>query len=171
MSPYFVEPSLVNESILAFDIGNSGGLVSNCFGVLDIRKMPEDLKVLWEYVHNSGATYILAENVHAFSGQGVVSVGTLMKNRGIIEGMCAAYGVTPIFVEPRAWIQCYTLKLKKHFKNKNMWKKYLLEIALAIAPSELHDRLNLNTADAFLIWNWAASLKTSQPLVPYKVSL
>ena len=110
------------------------------------------------------ADIIVAEDVHTFPGQGVVSNGTLMKNRGRIEGMSAALGIQVHWIQPLQWIECYTLKRTKHFESKRKWKCHLAEIAKEMVDDSLVNEINLKTADAFLIWNYAASQQTEEPM-------
>jgi hypothetical protein len=162
--------SLVNEkdiSILAIDIGDKGGFVWNdtVTKELVIEPMPDDLEKQWMVFQRSGCEIIVAENVHTMPGQGIVSNGTLMRNKGVCEGMAAALGIEIHFIEPLKWIECYTVKRTKSFSSKRYWKKHLIEIAKEMADSDLLMSLvNERTADAFLIWNYAASQQTPEPL-------
>lgn len=160
---------LVNEKnlkILAIDIGNEGGMVFNWHPEpwLAIHDMPERIEDQWKFMVSSDADIIVAEDVHTFPGQGIVSNGTLLKNRGRIEGMAAAMGIEVHWIQPLQWIECYTLKRVKHFKYKRDWKKHLAEIAKEMACDDMIEHINLRTADAFLIWNYAASQQTPEPL-------
>jgi hypothetical protein len=166
--------NFVNEkrlNILAIDIGNNGGFAWNfhpdrCF---ELRVMPEDVMDRWFAAAHCSPDIIVAEDVHTIHGQGIVSNGTLMKNKGQVEGFCAAMEIEPHWIQPLAWIQCFTLKRTKHFANKHKWKQHLIEIAKGIAygfSDSLVNEINEKTADAFLIWNYAASQQTDQPLKP-----
>lgn len=155
-----------NLSILAIDIGNEGGMVYNWYPQtnIEIRPMSKELHENWMVMAGAMANIIVAEDVHTFHGQGLVSSGTLMKNRGRIEGMAAALDIEVHWIQPVQWIECYTLKRTKHFKHKRDWKKHLAEIAKEMVDDSLVNEITLKTADAFLIWNYAASQHTEQPL-------
>src|SRR5689334_5855741 len=121
----FVDPSLVNESLMAIDIGNKGGICYNMGSKIVFYPMPWDTKEnpdphltlkKWRSISEPNPDIIVAEDVHAFAGQGIVSTGTLMKNRGQIEMASAAMGLNANFIQPLSWIECYTMKRKKHFK-------------------------------------------------------
>lgn len=162
---------LVNEkrlNILAVDIGNEGGMFANDFKYdsLSMARMPKTHRGQWLKFMENCPGVVVAENVHTFHKQGIKSNGTLMANRGRIEGFCAALDIRPQWIEPMAWIECYTIKRKKHFTTLTLWKKHLAEIARKLAPESLVNEIDLHTADAFLIWNYAASQQTAEPMRP-----
>jgi hypothetical protein len=159
----FVPPALVDENIAGIDIGKTGGIVHNYFGVLEVENtsLRSTLKALQE-CHRA-----IAENVHPMPKQGIVSSGTLMLQKGMVIGVCAAKGVELDFIEPLEWIKCYTLKRTKHFETKTKWKRHLMEIAKVVFPREYSDMITLHNADAFLIWNYFASLRIGNPLPEY----
>lgn len=151
---------------MAVDIGDKGGFCCNC-GQVFVNEMPESVNERWKIVEESKPIIMVAENVHAFAGQGIVSTGTLLKNRGQVEMAAAAINAKMDFIQPLAWIECYTMKRKKHFKRTKeeikvglpTWKQHLQEIALAVFPECYGYLVNEKTADAMLIWNfWAAKL-------------
>jgi hypothetical protein len=168
---------------MGVDIGNKGGICINNGPVLKFLPMPWDTKEnpnkrltieKWNTINGNYPDIIVAEDVHAFAGQGIVSTGTLMKNRGQIEMAAAARGIIPDMIQPLAWIQCYTMKRKKHFKRTKEeikrgdvpnWKQHLVEIAMAMLPLGYNLSLvNERVADAILIWNYWAAQKIGQPL-------
>lgn len=162
---------LVNErglNILAIDIGNEGGMVYNWTPEkwFVIKPMSDELAKNWEVMAHSMADIIVAENVHTMPLQGVVSNGTLMKNRGRVEGMAAALKIEINWIEPLKWIECFTMKRTKHFKHKRDWKKHLSEIAKSMVDDSLVNEITLKTADAFLMWNYIASQHTDEPILP-----
>lgn len=167
----YVDTFLVTERIMAVDIGNKGGFCCNC-GHIFVTEMPEDVNLRWKVFNDQRPSTVVAENVHAFKGQGIVSTGTLLKNRGQVEMAAAALGVKMVFIQPLAWIECYTMKRKKHFKPSKaerlagapIWKEHLVEICLAVLPECYHYLVNDKTADAILIWNFFAAQKIGQPL-------
>lgn len=162
----FIEPSFVNETFMAVDIGLKGGIVYNEFDRLVIEEMKPDLKWLWGRIQ--APQHLVAENVYTMPKQGIVSAGTLMEAKGIIRGMCAAADIEPDLIQPLKWIEVYTLKRRKHFDDKPQWKKHLLQVALEICPETYREQINLKTCDAFLIWNWAAARHTGVELSAYK---
>lgn len=181
-----IDPILVNESLLAIDIGLKGGLVlSDSFHRFNFWKMPTqkeeygtegktrdrlDLPRLWDLIAGSTADVIVAEDVRQFPGQGIAGGGTFMIQKGVLIGMAAACCKRIEFIEPQAWIHCYTYKRSKFFvneagnKSKDLWKAYLLELAQGIATDEIKGQLDLSTADAFLMWNYQAAKMIGQPL-------
>lgn len=162
--------TLVNEkklTILAIDIGNDGGMVFNWTPEpwLAVHEMPKEIEDQWKFMSSAQADIIVAEDVHTFPGQGIVSNGTLLKNRGRVEGMATALGIQIHWIQPLQWIECYTLKRTKHFSNKKQWKKHLVQIAKDLMDDdEMKALVNEKTADALLIWNYAASQQTPEPL-------
>jgi hypothetical protein len=166
---------LVNEKrirVMAVDIGNNGGIVVNTIGHHQpiLFDMPKSLPEAWDIFQTYEPHYILAENVHTWKGQGIVSQGTLLQNRGRIEGMAAAIKVDIDFIEPLEWIRCFTIQRKKHFetnggkKSGPKWKKHLLHIAQQIGEGRF--LLDLGTCDAFLMWIYAAYRYGGEPLKP-----
>ena len=167
---------------MAIDIGNKGGIAWNQYGIFWIVEMPSDTKEKpdpnllmkrWKAISLPEPSRIVAENVHAFAGQGIVSTGTLLKNRGQVEMAAAAVGAFLDMINPLSWIECYTMKRKKHFKLSKedkkaglpTWKQHLVEIAHYVLPPDLdHSLVNERTADAILIWNFYAAKLIGKPL-------
>lgn len=167
MIPFLDLKYLVNEksNIMAVDIGNEGGYCFNGNGIdIRITPIPECLRKQFEILGFPDPDFIIAENVHTMPGQGVVSQGTLLKNRGRLEGMAAAINCVIRWIEPSVWQRCFTIKRKKHFENTRAWKRHLIEQALEILPEEYHHLINLKTCDAFLIWYYAAHIEVARPL-------
>lgn len=177
----FVNPSLVNETLMGVDIGNAGGMCVNLNGNLFVHEMPEEVTERWKILNAYGPDVIAAENVHAFAGQGSVSTGVLMKNRGQIEMAYAALGSKMEFINPLNWIRCYTMKRKKHFKRTKeeyleqkekgivgeTWKGHLQGLARDMVGGALvNERITQKVADAILIWNYQASILIGQPMKP-----
>lgn len=177
----FVDPLLVNERLMAIDIGNAGGICVNMDELLAFHPMPEKVSDRWHLISDYSPTVIVAENVHAFAGQGIVSTGTLLKNRGQIEMAIAALDAKEDFINPLNWIKCYTMKRKKHFKRTKeeiaeakktgeklfQWKDHLVDIAQQLVNQPLvNERINKTTADAILIWNYYAAILAGKPLKP-----
>lgn len=90
--------------------------------------------------HGHGDSAIVVyENVHAFPGQGVVSVGTLLEQKGIIRGLTKALGYDEYPISPKAW-QVYfemippkDLKGKSASQTKTLRKKWLKETSINLA--------------------------------------
>lgn len=164
MIPLLELQNLVNEktAITAVDIGNEGGVCWNN-GVTKLPQVPRDQ---YNLIYGISGTpgFIIAENIHTIVGFDLSSQGALMRNRGILEGIAAAIPTQIQWIEPMTWMRCYTLKRSKHFATKRMWKKHLCEIAKELVPDEMLDLINLQTADAFLIWYYAAHIAIGQPL-------
>ncbi len=142
----------LDPQVTGVDIGASGGIACRLFGTVSLHDMPSVPHDEYYLIRNSTGP-IYAEDVHPFKGQGVVAVGSLMQRKGRIEAFGYSLGRELKWIEPMAWIECFTLKSKKNFETRTLWKKHLLEIARGIEPMM---QLNLKTADAFLIWIWAA---------------
>lgn len=171
---YDAARTLVNEmrvNVLAVDIGNNGGMVGNEGNCLVIRPMPQHTKDQWAEFRSFHPRAVYAENVHTFAGQGIVSQGTLLKNRGRIEGYAAAYGADIQWIEPLKWIEKFTLQRRKHFTDIKKWKKHLLETAKEIADEETLSYLTLETCDAYMMWIYAASIVAGKPLKPIGFTL
>ena len=118
------------DTIIAIDIGLGGGIaffdtvsgeVPSLYemptnkivtssgrkkGELDIERLKFILEI--PRVHEEFALIVM-ENVHAFPGQGVVAMATLLEQRGIIRGLCAGLGYDEMLVEPRVWQKHYEL--------------------------------------------------------------
>ena len=86
------------------------------------------------------------ENVHAMPGQGVVSVFSFGRSRGLIEGCLSTLEIPVEFVTPQAW--------KKHFSLIRKEKDVARTLALQKFP-KFADNLRLKKhggrADAILI--------------------
>lgn len=163
----FDESLLVNERIMAVDIGENGGFVCNdTLKDLGFADMPKSAKDRWECISFTRPQRIVAENVHAFPGNAAAASGKLLINRGQIEGFAGAMNVPITWIEPLKWIECFTMKRKKHFDKREHWKKHLRDIAKELAPERYRGQINLKTCDAFLIWYYFASQQTSNPIKP-----
>lgn len=157
-----IDPSLVNERILAIDIGKKGG---TCLGTMNgdffLEKMPETDGGIANTIQVSNPDLVVFESVHIFGPQR--GGECLVEQKGVIKGICATLGVKWVEVNPKKWIECYTIKQKKNFSSVTNWKKHLIEIAAKLKPSYLGS-LDSYTADAFLLWNYQAHISTNTPL-------
>lgn len=169
-----INPKIVNERLMAVDIGKSGG--SCCpFGTILQLVPATDTYALAEIFLGRNPEIVVAENVHTFAGQGLVSSGVLMEQKGILIGICAALQIKLVLIEPKEWIECYTLKKRSDFtieskdgKTKpstTIWKKHLMEIAKSLNPElSTFSKFTSGTADAFLMWNYYASILVNDRL-------
>jgi hypothetical protein len=148
--------------VTAVDIGANGGIVYREPGnlCLDIIEMPKTPKMECQIITESYGN-LYAEDVHPFRGQGVVSIGSLMQRKGRLEGMCLVHETLIIWIQPLQWIECFTLKRSKNFSTKTLWKKHLRDMAIKLTGIE---SINLKTADAVLIWIWAANKELGKPM-------
>jgi len=84
------------------------------------------------------------ELVHALPGEGVRSVGTLMRGSGLWEGMCAGLGIAVRLVTPLAW--------KKHAGLLRTKKGASRVVASTMFPTlDLGPKSQTGRADAVLI--------------------
>lgn len=168
-----INPKIVNERLIAVDIGKSGGLCFNEHKTgyqLSITQMLSEIGMAELFIQKMPHIAV-AEDVHTFGGQGIVSSGVLMEQKGVLIGICRALRIKLVFIQPKEWIQCYTLKgrsdfqsVRKDGKTKNnitLWKKHLIEIAQSLKPDT---KFTSGTADAFLMWNYYASILVNDRL-------
>lgn len=148
---------LVNERIMAIDFGAKGGFAYNTvMGInagIYLHDMPGHLNDVVTLIDCFQPDFVYGENVHAFPGQGVVSVATFMKGLGQVQGICAALNRELRLIQPEAWIKWYDIGKRSQFKTTDQWKKHLMGCAQQLFPN-----LNVTqkTADALLIWNYVA---------------
>lgn len=176
------------DTIIGVDIGLLGGISFFDFHsgeVLGLYEMPvtqkavnqkikkfvdlSRLKFILEIpkIHNEN-TIVVLESVHAFPGQGVVAMATLLEQKGIIRGMCKGLGYDEFLVEPKTWQKYYDmvppkdLKGSSASKTKTLRKAWLKEASLmkarnlfpAWAESKLEPKTAHGLSDALLIANW-----------------
>lgn len=103
---------------------------------------------------------VVMEDVHAFPGQGVVAVGTLLEQKGIILGMCKALGYQVELVQPKKWQSYFGIVCPKDLKGKDKRKKFLKAESMKRAKVDFIDWLDHfdthgdGLADASLIGSW-----------------
>ncbi len=134
-------------------------------GMIDLPQ----LKFILEKPHVKNETaLVVLENVHAFPGQGVVAMATLMEQKGTIRGMCCGFGYGEYLVEPKTWqahfqmVPPKDLKGASASKTKTLRKKWLKETSLVKArnlfPTWAETKLAKTTShglsDALLIGKW-----------------
>lgn len=131
-------------------------------GELDLARLKHILEI--PKVHEDKAIVVM-ENVHAFPGQGVVAMATLLEQKGIIRGLCKGLGYDECLVEPKTWQKYYDmippkdLKGSSASKTKTLRKNWLKEASLVKArtlfPEWAETKLEPKTAhglsDALLI--------------------
>ena len=177
------------DVIIGIDIGLSGGISFfdvRSGEVLSIYEMPikkhinsdgkekneldlEKLKFILEIpkVHLEDAIVVF-EDVHAFPGQGVVAVGTLLEQKGIIRGLAMGLGYDELAISPKTWQKYFDmippedLKGSTAVKTKTLRKKWLkgksLELARNYFPEWAETRLSKPTShglsDSLLLGLW-----------------
>ena len=70
-------------------------------------------------------TLVIMEDVHTFPGQGIVSMGTLLEQKGIILGMCKALEYDVQLISPKTWQKHFYLNCPKEIKGKDARKKWM----------------------------------------------
>jgi len=107
--------------------------------ILDLDKLKFLLEIPKE--HND-RTLVVYENVHAYPGQGVVSVGTLLWQRGVLQGMVKALGYNELAIQPQVWQKHFGMVPHKDLKGvtakktKTLRKAWLKEKSLEIARAK-----------------------------------
>lgn len=161
-----IDPLSLTKNILAVDIGKKGGMCGNEYlqPYLKLRRTPEDLKEFVELIKWYDPELVIAENVHIYGPQ--MGGEVLVEQRGILKGVCATLDVELIFVDPKKWMNCYTIKGKKNFKSYAKWKQHLMDIAsnLDSPIADYGEKLDAWTSDAMLIWNYQAAIEIDEPL-------
>ena len=175
------------DTIIGIDIGLSGGVTifdvseyeHESLGALILRDMPTypvinktgktktalDIVALLHLMEipkcRNESALVIFEDVHAFPGQGVVAVGTLLEQKGIIRGMAKALGYGELPISPQTWQKSFGIVCPKEIKKKEHRKKWLKEKSLEVARKKFPDwemRLSKPTAhglsDALLISTW-----------------
>jgi hypothetical protein len=127
--------------------------------VLDLERL---LYILERCKIHGDSAVVVYEDVHAFPGQGVVAVGTLLEQKGIIRGMAKALGYTEFPTSPRVWQKYHGIIPPKELKGdtmsktKQLRKKWLkaksLEVARNMFPD--WDISHDGISDALLMGVW-----------------
>lgn len=181
-----------HDVIIGVDIGYSGAITfmdNESKEILSIYDMPthvvnekkvidiKHLKHLLEIPKEHGELAIVVmEDVHAFPGQGSVSTGTLMEQKGILLGIATTLGYDVQLVYPKNWQKHYGLIPPKIIKGnsasqtKTLRKKWLkqksIETARTTFPSwalTKFDTANCHgRSDSTLIAKWY--IETSETL-------
>lgn len=162
-----IDPQKLKQQVLlSVDLGAKGGLcwngIDTTFGgrKLFTEKIPETPKDIAKEIYHKHASIVVAEDVRSWQAHS----GALMVKRGILEGICAAYNLPVVFIEPQVWMKCFTHKNKKHFDdNDTKWKKHLIEIAEGVFGMK---GLSSGEADAIMMWNFYASIIVNDRMRP-----
>lgn len=165
-----IDPTIVNDTILAVDIGQKGGVVWNyrrlgappCLFHKACDSNPYTIAAI---VRQVKPTVIVAENVHIFGPQR--GGETLVESRGIWKGIAAFLGINIDLVDPQKWMKCYTHKKKDNFKSDKKWKDHLIAITEENAI-HLLDRKGISSgvSDAWMIWNYFAATIVNDRMSP-----
>lgn len=136
--------------------------------MLDITRLKFILEI--PKLHRDSALVVF-ENIHAFPGQGSVSTGVLMEQKGIIRGLVAGLGYTELQVNPRTWQKEFDIVPPKDLKGtsakqtKTLRKKWLKEKSLSVAKErfpEWIDKIGKSDglSDSLLVGQYALILPT-----------
>lgn len=178
----------MNDILVSVDIGLGGGIaffdtVSE-FEPIYLKSMPtlevekngkkkrvidiDRLKFILETPKQvKDSVTLVMEDVHAFPGQGVVAVGTLLEQKGIILGMAKAFEYEVVLVSPKTWQKHFDIIPPKDIKGKSasqtktLRKKWIKEKSLELARarfSKWEEKLRPSTAhglsDSLLMGQW-----------------
>lgn len=173
------------QVVCAIDIGLKGGISffdTESKELLSIHLMPtkkhtnkagkeknvvdlDRLKFILEIPKEHGETCtVVFEDVHAFPGQGVVSIGTLLEQKGMIRGLAKALGYGEAPISPKEWQKHFDLIPPKELKGPNakktriLRKKWLkdgsLNLALKMFPEFVEKITHDGISDSVLIGAW-----------------
>lgn len=179
------------DVIFSIDIGLHGGIAMfdpseashESHGLLRLKEMPTikldkggdkkknvlDLDALLHILeapkfHDDKNILVIFEDIHAFPGQGSVSTGTLMEQKGIIRGMVKALGYEELPIQPKTWQKFFNMIPPKELKGKSaqqtktLRKKWLKSKSLEFARDYFgYPDLVIDTdgkSDALLIGKW-----------------
>lgn len=124
-------------------------------------------------IHKDKAMVVF-EGIHAFPGQGVVSIATLLEQKGYIWGLARGLGYDALPVQPKEWQKHFGIIPPKEIqgtsaqKTKILRKVWLKDKSRMVA-SELFPRFDHwfeaktshGRSDATLIAKWYLSTRTS----------
>lgn len=91
---------------------------------------------------------VIVERVTGRPGESVAAVGSFMRARGMLEGVCAGLGIPCELVAPNVWSR--DMKLRK---GDDAGRLRALELMPALAQA-LATKSSHNRADAFLLALW-----------------
>jgi hypothetical protein len=173
----------MTDIILGIDIGLGGaisvfdGVSKELMSIYDMPTMKEikngkektlldekRLRFLFEIPkEHKDTALVVMENVHAFPGQGSVSTGQLMYQKGFIKGLADAFGYEVCYVTPSTWQKHFGIIPPKDLKDKTKRKKWLKEQSLLVArkkfgeswaENKLATKNDHGRSDSMLIGQW-----------------
>lgn len=150
----------MKKFVLGIDPGKNGGIVGLTNGHINlIDKMPQTPAEMWGYFESSGLRlmlkqkeniYVFIEDVHSMPTDGVRSAFTFGRGLGWLDMVLAVCGVDPIRVIPHKWMDALGCR-RDGDETRYNYKKRLVEKAKGMALVADRDKINLSTADAYLI--------------------
>ncbi|MBC8388982.1 MAG: hypothetical protein H8E13_13180 [Actinobacteria bacterium] len=145
---------------IGIDVGKSGAVavinkttkkVYDCPLIKNKTKKVIDINSLYLILSSFSAnSTVLVENVHAFPGQGVVSMFSFGKGFGIYLGLLTALEMKYKLVTPQKW--------KKEFNLKGKNKKDSIAVAKKLFPNIKITKSKDGRADALLIAEYGRRL-------------
>lgn len=162
--------SINKRFIIGIDPGRNGGIVGLTNGRINvIDKMPQQPTDLWGYfIDVLGIPMIGKENinvfiedVHSMPTDGVRAAFSFGRHLGHLDMLISRYDLDVTRVIPTKWMDHYKIKRDKEESRYN-YKKRLVEEAKRLAPLSHRDKINLQTADAYLIARYGWQLIKNQ---------
>lgn len=143
----------VKDLFIGVDPGKSGAMCSlNEKGdyVSDIRhdNTTDYELAAWLLAHKDRIRMVVIEKVHAFPGQGSVSMFSFGESYGKSQGFLMALGIPFEYCTPQSWQRALSVKKKKKGESQNKFKNRLKQNAQRLFPNE---KIVLANADSFLI--------------------
>lgn len=113
--------SVSNELLSIYDmpikkVTNKSGKEKN---VVDLDRLFFIMEI--PKIHNDGVL-VIYEAVHAFPGQGVVAVGTLLEQKGIIRGLAKGLGYDELAISSKEWQKYFGIVPPKELKGNTVSK-------------------------------------------------
>jgi hypothetical protein len=146
------------QEMPVMETSNSVGKTKN---VVDIDKLLHIMEIPKE---KKDSAIVVYEGVHAFPGQGVVAVGTLLEQKGIIRGLAKGLGYSELAISPKTWQKYFDIIPPKDLKGttgaktKVLRKKWLKANSLDKARERFPDWINKIThdgvSDSILLGLW-----------------
>lgn len=150
---------LSKQFIIGIDPGRNGGIVGLTNGHINvIDKMPQATSDLWGYfvdvlgIPMIGKDHInvFIEDVHSMPTDGVRAAFSFGRHLGHLDMLFSRYDLDVTRIIPTKWMDFYKIKRDKEESRYN-YKKRLVLTAKSLAPASHSDKINLATADAYLI--------------------
>lgn len=146
--------------ILGFDPGASGALAVLSGDGKCIRVLPFDLSVYRDAIEQAtwdkDGCFACIEDVHAMPGQGVTSMFSFGRNKGLIEGMLIQADIPYTLVAPAKWKRTFGLIFpkgtdKNTIKNASIAKAKELCKGISLKRTERCKTDSDGMAEAYLI--------------------